>query len=100
MAKLKLISYLIFLVLVILLGLAFLLRNSSPVSIDFFLGQPFELTVGLLVVLSFVFGGLVGVLVRVPSAVWQGSKARRREKVIAKQDLELANLKADSTKAS
>ncbi|GEM_PF-1939004 len=100
MAKVKLFLQALIVILILLAGVAFLYRNPALISVDFFAYRLSDVPLGVALLLSFVIGGLIGVLVRLPGGIWQTSQLKRKERKLDKTEHELALLKNESAKAS
>ena len=100
MAKLKFLFEFIIVLLVLLIGLAFILRNDAQVSVDFYLAQVDTLPLGAWIVLSFALGGIVGTLVRLPTALGQRVTSKRQEKLLKQRDEQLKRLQGEPAKGN
>lgn len=99
MSKIKLILKLLIVVLILLAGIAFLYRNPALITVDFFAYKFSEVPAGIAILLSFVLGGLIGVLVRLPGGIWKSSQLKRKQRKLEKTEQALALLKNESAKA-
>lgn len=88
----RILSYL-FLILLILFALTFAGLNATPVSINYYLGTA-QLPLSLFAILSFIVGGLLGLLIAFSIYVklkYANRRLRRRLKLVEE---ELINLRA------
>ena len=72
----KLIWLLEIVLILVIIGLAllFLDRNESLVQLDLLLYQTGEIGLGTLVFIAFILGAFLGILVRIPDAIWRRVK--------------------------
>ncbi|TNC80564.1 MAG: hypothetical protein C9356_13475 [Oleiphilus sp.] len=99
MAKLRFFLFCFVLICVVLLALAFLYRNALPTQIDLIVFDVMHVSVGVLALASFVIGGVLGLVVRVPSAIWQRSQSKMQGRVLARKEREIERLKNEVAKA-
>jgi lipopolysaccharide assembly protein A len=88
----RILSYL-FLTLLVLFGLTFAGLNAEPVSINYYLGMA-QLPLSLLAILSFILGGLLGLLMAFTIYIklkYSNRRLRHRLKLVEE---ELVNLRA------
>lgn len=100
MAKLKIFFFLILLVLILLVGVAFFIRNETLVVVDFYLIRVSNLSVAAWVVLSFCFGGVIGMLVSLPSTITQKMKYKHQSVQLKRRDTEIKRLQGEPVKGS
>ncbi len=88
----RIITY-ILLLLIIILGITFALLNHSPVTFNYYLGQ-LVLPLSMLLIISFAFGSLLGLLV----SLWIYIKLKisnfRLHKHLKVAEKEIENLRA------
>lgn len=99
MAKLRLLLFLIILICVVLLALAFLYRNAAPAQVDFLMFDVIQGPVGVLLLGSFGLGAVLGLLVRIPGTIWQRSQAKIQRRALDRKEREIERLKNESAKA-
>ncbi|MDQ8038926.1 MAG: LapA family protein [Rickettsiella sp.] len=88
----RILTYL-FLFLLVLLALTFAGLNAAPVSINYYLGK-IELPLSLLAILSFILGGLLGLLMAFTIYVKLKYANRRLQHRLKLVEKELINLRA------
>jgi lipopolysaccharide assembly protein A len=88
----RVLTYL-FLILIILFALAFAGLNAEPVTINYYFGQT-QFPLSLLAILSFILGGLIGLIVAFTIYIklkYANRRLRHRLKLV---ETELTNLRA------
>lgn len=100
MAKLKLLFFLCIMLVSLLLCVAFLLRNSESIAVDLFLIQSSQFTVGTWIVASFIVGGLLGLLVRIPGLVVSSARYKAQSRKVESQAKKIERLSQDPQKVS
>jgi putative membrane protein len=81
-----------FILLVMLIGLAFHLRNNQPVDLNYYLGVV-SLPFSLYVIASLCVGALLGGLVVLPRLLWLKQENARLRKRLQVNEKELNNLR-------
>ena len=71
MRKLILIIEILLIVVIAVLALVFMTRNDALVELDLLLFKTSSIDVGMLVLLTFMFGAIIGLFVRIPDAIWR-----------------------------
>jgi uncharacterized integral membrane protein len=85
--------------LVAFVAVIFVFKNSTPVTVDFFVVQISGYSIALWLVLAFLLGGLLGLLAGLPAYLHYRAEIRRRDRNITKKDLELQKLRGDLLKS-
>lgn len=100
MAKLKLLLLVCLTLCVLLISLAFIMRNDGAIAVDFFFFQLDQISVGIWILLSFVLGGLLGIVVRLPGAIWSASRYKAQNQKLARQSKRLKQLEQEPAKVA
>ncbi len=90
----RLIGILLLLAIAVFIG-AFAMQNTTPVALDLFIAQVEEAPLGVIVIIAFMTGGIVGLLAG--SGVWFRLKRRERtaKKQLAQSAKELESLRSN-----
>ncbi|MDX1453672.1 MAG: LapA family protein [Oleiphilaceae bacterium] len=100
MAKLKLILEILIIIVVLLFAIIFIFRNATTVSVDLLALKIESLQLGWLLILAFIFGGLLGLFARMPSMIGMRMKTKHHERKLQKQEEELKQLRREPAKGS
>lgn len=98
MAKLKYLLLFVICLVILLASLAFIMKNDSPVVVDFFVFRFSDISIGIWLMMSFILGGFLGLVVRVPGAVWSSARFRVQSRKLAKQSEQLKRLEQEPSK--
>lgn len=83
-SKLRLLLDVFFLVATIIVSAVFALSNEQPVFVDFVLFEQ-QAPLGVMILLVFIAGGLLGFLVRLPSSWALKAKLSQSQKKLARE---------------
>jgi len=95
MTVLKRFCYLILLIIIIIPGMMFCLRNDTTVTVDFLFAETSIFSVGVWILLSFIVGCIFGLLMTLPSTIGLRLSGRNRQKKLDHQQNELLRLKGE-----
>ncbi len=87
-----LITRLILFVAIVMVGVAFHIRNKFPVKLDYYAGE-IELPVSLIIVLMLLLGALLGGLVSLPTIIKLKRQKLQLKKQIKHSEEEINNLR-------
>lgn len=82
-------------VVVFTFGVLFCVRNSQPISLDLIFFKTPDLSLGVLLILTFLSGGLLGGLLSGAAAIKVSLKKASYGRQLHKQEQELSRLKND-----
>ncbi len=88
----KRIIFLLFFLVVLVVGLSFAVINLEPVKVNYYLGSV-EMPLALLIVLSIAVGGLLGVLATMGKIVGAKGEAVRLRRTLHDAQKQLENLR-------
>ncbi len=88
---------LIFFVTILLIGLAFHLKNHQLVVLNYYIGE-IELPISLVIVMAMCFGVFFGILASFPIVVKIKNLNNRLEKKIKNKEKEISNFRIMTTK--
>ncbi|WP_250657761.1 lipopolysaccharide assembly protein LapA domain-containing protein [Alkalimarinus coralli] len=93
MSLIRRITYIIFAVIVLLIGVLFTSRNNQLVSIDYLIGRSDEYYLAFWLISSFVLGGLLGVFASSSAILKLKTQKKRSEKKAKNTEVELSRIK-------
>jgi|TARA_B100000959_G_C14717240_1_gene515382 uncharacterized membrane protein YciS (DUF1049 family) len=88
---------LIFIIVVLLFGLAFHVKNHQLVTLNYYIGE-IQLSFSIIIVLAICVGALLGILVSIPMIIRNKQLSSRLEKEIKKREKEINNFRIMPTK--
>ena len=83
---------LIFIIVVLLLGLAFHVKNHQLVTLNYYIGE-IQLPFSIIIILMICVGVFLGILVSIPIIIRNKKFCNRLEKEIKKREKEINNLR-------
>ena len=86
------IAKLILILVILLFGLAFHLKNNQLVALNYYVGA-IELPISLVIVLVLILGALLGILASLPLIIKLKQQKLRLEKQIQNSEKEINNLR-------
>ena len=95
MTRLKLLLYLVFVLIIALLGWIFASRNDTLVALDFLVTKIPSISLGRLVILSFLAGALLSCLVFLPKSLIHKIARKHYQQKANSQRNELLKLKGE-----
>jgi len=97
---LKFTLYIVFILVIAIIGFIFSSRNETEIAIDFFLGQPVSFGGGIWILLSFIIGCMVAWLIILPSHVASKIMNKKQSRKLKNQQEVILRLKGESTKGN
>ena len=88
---------LIFIIVMLLFGLAFHVKNNQLITLDYYIGE-IQLYFSMIIILAICIGVLLGILVSIPMIIRNKQLNNRLENEIKKKEKEINNYRVMSTK--
>ncbi len=96
MSLIRRIIYIIFALIILLIGVLFTSHNNQLVSVDYLIGQTGDFYLSFWLISAFVLGGVLGVFASSSTILRLKTQKKRSDKKVKHTEVELSRLKGGS----